>query len=163
MRLEIFNGSSHHLKVALSNWESRGIAEPLTSQNYWATYGHTLGNLKLMESYISAGAELSAGALGGKGQIGPRAFRHVSMTQMTKERILIQANTLKEFKSLVKKLSKPSSQLTPHQLKQFENLTKQFGGRLRYDLNPVKGRILQPHVQVEGLGKSIESRHIWIK
>ena len=38
MRLEIFNGSSHHLKVALSNWEGRGIAEPLTSQNYWSTY-----------------------------------------------------------------------------------------------------------------------------
>ena len=79
MRLDVFNGSSHHLKVALSNWESRGIAEPLTSNNYWATYGHTMGMLNLWSDYMSAGVGLSAGAMGGKGQSGPRRFRHVPM------------------------------------------------------------------------------------
>jgi hypothetical protein len=74
----------------------------------------------------------------------------------------IQAGSLKEFKSLVQQLSKPGSQLTKTELKQFEKLTEQFGGKLRYDLNPVKGKILQPHVQVEGLGTSVGSRHIWL-
>jgi len=74
----------------------------------------------------------------------------------------IQAGSLKEFKSLVQQLSKPGSQLTKAELQQFEKLTEQFGGKLRYDLNPVKGRILQPHVQVEGLGTSVGSRHIWL-
>ena len=163
MRLDVFNGSSHHLKVALSNWESRGIAEPLTSNNYWATYGHTMGMLNLWSDYMSAGVGLSAGAVGGKGQSGLRRFRYVSTTPLIQNGIQIQARTLKEFKSLVKKLSRPGSKLTPAQLRQFERLTKQFGGRLRYDRNPIKGRILQPHVQVEGLGKSIESRHIWVE
>ena len=74
----------------------------------------------------------------------------------------IQAGSLKEFKSLVQQLSKPGSQLTKAELQQFEKLTEQFGGKLRYDLNPVKGKILQPHVQVEGLGTSVGSSHIWL-
>jgi RHS repeat-associated protein len=74
----------------------------------------------------------------------------------------IQAGSLKEFKSLVQQLSKPGSNLTKTELQQFEKLTEQFGGKLRYDLNPVKGKILQPHVQVEGLGTSVGSRHIWL-
>ncbi|TAN19017.1 MAG: RHS repeat-associated core domain-containing protein [Chitinophagaceae bacterium] len=74
----------------------------------------------------------------------------------------IKANSLKEFKSLVQQLSKPGSQLTKTELEQFEKLTERFGGKLRYDLNPVKGKILRPHVQVEGLGSKIASRHIWL-
>jgi hypothetical protein len=50
---------------------------------------------------------------------------------------------------LVIKLSKPGSELTQEELIQFEKLTEQFGGKLRYDLNPVKEKILKPHVQVE--------------
>lgn len=72
----------------------------------------------------------------------------------------IEASSLKEFKYLVQQLSKPASQLTKTELQQFEKLTEQFGGKLRYDLNPVKGKILQPHVQVEGLGTSVGSRYI---
>ena len=75
----------------------------------------------------------------------------------------VKAKSLKEFKSLVKRLSKPGSELTKKELRQLEKLTKKFGGRLRYDRTPVKGKIKKPHVQVEGLGKSLESRHIWIK
>jgi RHS repeat-associated protein len=74
----------------------------------------------------------------------------------------IKANSVKEFKALVKQLSKPGSQLTEQELKEFEKLTEQYGGKLRYDLNPVKGKNLQPHVQVEGLGSSIQSRHVWL-
>ncbi|MGB4415798.1 MAG: hypothetical protein WBI53_13060 [Paludibacter sp.] len=62
----------------------------------------------------------------------------------------------------MQQLSKPGSQLTKAELQQFEKLTEQFEGKLRYDLNPVKGKILQPHVQVEGLGTSVGSRHIWL-
>jgi len=74
----------------------------------------------------------------------------------------IQAGSLKEFKSLVNQLSKPNSELTTQELRQLEKLAKKFGGKLRYDLNPVKGKILKPHVQVEGLGSSVEARHIWL-
>ena len=74
----------------------------------------------------------------------------------------IQAGSLKEFKSLVQQLSKPGSQLTKTELQQFEKLTEQYGGKLRYDINPVKGKILKPHVQVEGLGSKVGSRHIWL-
>ncbi len=74
----------------------------------------------------------------------------------------IVAESLKDFKSLVQRLSKPGSQLSKPELQEFEKLTEQFGGKLRYDLNPVKGKNIQPHVQVEGLGKSIEGRHIWL-
>ncbi|MFZ4632593.1 MAG: hypothetical protein ACOYNO_00150 [Saprospiraceae bacterium] len=74
----------------------------------------------------------------------------------------IQAGSLKEFKALVQHLSKPGSQLSEMELQEFEKLTEQFGGKLRYDLNPVKGKILKPHVQVEGLGSKVGSRHIWL-
>ena len=96
MRLEVFNGSSHHLKVALSNWESRGIAEPLTSQNYWSIYGHTLGMLNLWSTYLPAGVGLSAGALGGKGQMGPRNSRVVSVPSSTKRIVQEKANLKKD-------------------------------------------------------------------
>jgi RHS repeat-associated protein len=75
----------------------------------------------------------------------------------------INANSLKELKSLIQKLSKPSSELTKKELHQFTKLVEKYGGKIRKDLNPVKGKIRKPHVQVEGLGKSIENRHIWLK
>ena len=74
----------------------------------------------------------------------------------------IHAGSLKEFKSLITQLSKPGSELTVQELKQLEKLTEQFGGKMRYDLNPIRGKIRNPHVQIEGLGSSIESRHIWL-
>jgi hypothetical protein len=46
-------------------------------------------------------------------------------------------------------------------LRQLEKLSEKFGGNLRYDLEPVKGRF-KTHVQVEGLGSSLEARHIWL-
>lgn len=39
----------------------------------------------------------------------------------------------------------------------------QFGGRVRVDLHGVEGTGKVPHVHVEGLGKSIEAKHIWIE
>jgi hypothetical protein len=74
----------------------------------------------------------------------------------------IAASSLKEFKYLVRQLSKPGSQLTKTELNQLTRLTEQFGGKLRMDMNPIKGKTLQPHVQVEGLGSSVSSRHIWL-
>lgn len=43
-----------------------------------------------------------------------------------------------------------------------EKLVQKHGGNLRYDLNPVKGKFLHPHVQIENLTPSIKSRHIWL-
>ena len=56
-------------------------------------------------------------------------------------------------------------EMTQRQLKKLEKLVNKFGGKVRRDMNPVKrsrGR-LDPHVQIEGLGKSIESRKIFLK
>ena len=75
----------------------------------------------------------------------------------------IKASNVKQLKALIKKLSKPGSELNAKELKKLEKLVEKFGGRIRRDLNPVKGKIKKPHVQVEGLGKSVESRHIWLK
>ncbi|TAF34691.1 MAG: hypothetical protein EAZ57_02950 [Cytophagales bacterium] len=74
----------------------------------------------------------------------------------------IQAGSLKEFKSLVQNLSKYGSEINQAELQQLEKLAEKFGGKLRYDLNPVKGKVLKPHVQVEGLGTSVEGRKIWL-
>jgi RHS repeat-associated protein len=78
----------------------------------------------------------------------------------------IKANNLKELKALINKLSKPNSPyLTQKELNKLNKLVEQFGGKVRRDLNPVKkanGR-LDPHVQIEGFGTSIKSRHIFIK
>lgn len=65
MRYKVLNSGLHHLKVALLSMENRGWAEPLTSYNYWNTYGHTLGMLNLMGTYIPAGVGVSAAAQGG--------------------------------------------------------------------------------------------------
>lgn len=75
----------------------------------------------------------------------------------------IKANSLKELKGLIRQLSQPGSELTQKELSQLTKLVKRYGGKIRKDLSPVKGKIRKPHVQVEGLGKSVESRHIWLK
>ena len=78
----------------------------------------------------------------------------------------IRANNVKELKTLIRDLSKPNSpDLTQRELKALEKLVKSFGGSIRRDFNPVKranGR-LDPHVQIEGFGTSIKSRHIFVK
>ena len=74
----------------------------------------------------------------------------------------VEAGSLKEFKSVVKDLSKPGSKLSQEELNQFGKVAERFGGKLRYDLNPVKGKNLEPHVQVEGLGSKVGSRHVWL-
>jgi RHS repeat-associated protein len=75
----------------------------------------------------------------------------------------IKASSIKELKRLIKQLSKPGSELTKKELRQLTKLVEKYGGKIRKDLNPIKGRIKKPHVQVTGLGKSIEHRHIWLK
>ena len=65
MRHRILNGPSHHMRAYLLSLEAKGWAEPLTSYNYWKTYGSTLGSLLVMDSYVSMAAGLSGGAQGG--------------------------------------------------------------------------------------------------
>ncbi|MGY0425269.1 MAG: RHS repeat domain-containing protein, partial [Polaribacter sp.] len=86
-------------------------------------------------------------------------FKGFSLWRSTR----IAVGSLKGLKLLIKQLSKPGLELTKKELKNLEKLVEKFGGKLRKDLNPVKGKIKKPHVQVEGLGKSIESRHVWLK
>ena len=99
-----------------------------------------------------------AGGLAGAAEVG--AGEAVEVAAASGGRIV--ANSAKEFKSLVNQLSKPTSRLSSQELQQLEKLAGEFGGKLRYDLNPVKGKLLQPHVQVEGLGSKVGNRHIWL-
>ena len=75
----------------------------------------------------------------------------------------IEAATLKELKQLINLLSKPGSKLTQKELNALKGIVEKEGGNVRIDLSGVKGSGIEPHAHVEGLGKSIESRHIWLK
>jgi hypothetical protein len=75
----------------------------------------------------------------------------------------ITANSLKEFKQLVNNLSQYGSELDQVELNELKLLTEKYGGTLRYDLNPIKGRVIKPHVQIKGLGQKVTHRHICLK
>ena len=53
MRRTVMEGNSRVLKAAIINMERAGRMEPLTATNYWNTYGHTLGSLNIIGSYMS--------------------------------------------------------------------------------------------------------------
>ena len=65
----------------------------------------------------------------------------------------------KELKSLINVLSKDDSRLGYNALQKLEKLVTKYGGKVRYDLDPIKGS-RGAHIQIENLGKSIESKHI---
>ena len=44
-------------------------------------------------------------------------------------------------------------------LKKLENTVEKYGGKVRYDMLPIKGK-RGPHVQIEGFGTSVKSKHI---
>ena len=71
--------------------------------------------------------------------------------------------SLKRLKKLIKKHSKPTnSGLNKQKLNQLERVVNKAGGKIRVDLEGVKGTGVRPHAHVEGLGSKIESRHIWL-
>ena len=102
-----------------------------------AVFGHAVGNLNRVHNVNMSGSGRSAGR--------------------------IYAETLKDFKALVNKLSQPGSKLTQAELDELRKLASKFGGRVRVDLDGIRGTGVNPHAHVEGLGKSVESRHIWLE
>jgi len=159
-------------------YDRQGIVVGTERDDTTYTPGNSIVQEDLNEGYVLYNGQLAiqitcpAGVIGGAGileLIGPGGllklksvvsfFKGFSLWRSTR----VVAGSLKELKFLIKQLSKPGSELTKKELKQLEKLVIKFGGKLRKDLNPVKGKINKPHVQVEGLGKSIESRHIWLK
>jgi hypothetical protein len=74
-----------------------------------------------------------------------------------------EVTSLKEFKQLVFRLSKPDSKLSQYELNQIRKLSRKYGGKIRVDLQGVRGSGVNPHVHIENLGNKIESRHIWLK
>lgn len=88
-------------------------------------------------------------------------FTNGASTEITK-------SSLKRIKRLLKKLSDNSrhnSGLSQEKTDQLRRIVEKAGGKLRNDgASGVKGSSAGiPHVQTEGLGKSIDSRHIWTK
>ncbi|MDL2262668.1 hypothetical protein LJC11_04095 [Bacteroidales bacterium OttesenSCG-928-I21] len=144
--------------------EANGLAEPIGLNDWIDFHGKTYYNMYR----LAAGTSLAFQFIGAPtGQSMPRMGGY--NLKMSGGNVTVNgggrivANSAKEYKSLILQLSKPGSQLTKVELQQFQKLTKQFGGTLRYDLNPVKGKILKPHIQVEGLGSKVGSRHIWLE
>jgi RHS repeat-associated protein len=74
----------------------------------------------------------------------------------------ITATSLKEFKTLIRELSKNNNTINRSELKQLQKLSSRFGGSVRQDLNPVKGN-RPAHVQVEELGQRVEARKILLE
>lgn len=75
----------------------------------------------------------------------------------------IEANSVSELKSLVRQLSKPGSKMTQKELNQLKRLAKKHGGKVRVDGTGVRGTGVNNHAHIEGLGNSIESRHLWLE
>lgn len=80
----------------------------------------------------------------------------------------IPKSSRKRVKRLIKDLSDNSRQnkgLSQEKTDQLRRIVEKAGGKLRNDgASGVKGSSAgKPHVQTEGLGKSIDSRHIWTK
>jgi hypothetical protein len=75
----------------------------------------------------------------------------------------ISANSVGELKTLIKQLSKPGSKITQKELNQLKRLAKKHGGKVRVDGTGVRGTGVNNHAHIEGLGNSVESRHIWLE
>lgn len=80
----------------------------------------------------------------------------------------ITKSSRKRVKRLIKSLSDNSRQnngLSQEKTDQLRRIVEKAGGKLRNDgASGVKGSSAgKPHVQTEGLGKGIDSRHIWTK
>ena len=72
--------------------------------------------------------------------------------------------SLKRFKRVIRNLSKPDTNgLSQKKLDQLKRITNRFDAKVRVDLEGITGTGVRPHAHVEGLGKKIESRHIWLQ
>ena len=97
---------------------------------------------------------------------GLRAFLAVNYAATKSVNKGITKSSRKRVKRLIKNLSDNSRQnngLSQEKVDQLRRIVEKAGGKLRNDgATGVKGSSAgKPHVQTEGLGKSIDSRHIW--
>lgn len=92
MRYKVRKGDSHALKQALENFESQGIAEPLTGVNYWNTYGQTLGTLNLFGLYFNMMNDVS-GYMGGN----VKGNRRYNMPASGQSKVSSSGPSLQEF------------------------------------------------------------------
>jgi len=69
------------------------------------------------------------------------------------------------LKRAVTNLSKPENNpgLNQNKLNQLRRIADKAGVKIRIDIEGVKGTGVSPHGHVEGLGRSIEKRHIWLQ
>lgn len=103
-------------------------------------------------------------AVPGKGAI-KQGIKKLITKNASKE---ITKSSRKRVKRLVKDLSDNSRQnngLSQEKTDQLRRIVEKAGGKIRNDgASGVKGSSAgKPHIQTEGLGKSIDSRHIWTK
>ncbi len=76
----------------------------------------------------------------------------------------ITKSSLNRLKNLVKRLSRIENVgLSQNKLDQLGRVGERAGAKVRVDIDGVKGTGVRPHAHLEGLGKKVESRHIWLQ
>ena len=109
---------------------------------------------------IPRGSNPGSGVRSIGGRVRSTTWRGVQKFSKTSSKLTrtVTRSSIKRLKRTILKLSR-SKGVTRQQLNKLENAVKRAGGRVRYDLHSVKGN-WGPHVQIEGFGTSIQSRHI---
>jgi response regulator of citrate/malate metabolism len=72
---------------------------------------------------------------------------------------------MKRFKRAINNLSKLENNLglSQDKLDQLRRIADKAKAQVRVDLKGVKGTGVKPHAHVEGMGKKVELRHIWLQ
>lgn len=76
----------------------------------------------------------------------------------------VTRSSSQRLKTTIRNLSRhESSGLSQQKIDQLRRIAERAGARVRIDRDGVKGMGVRPHAHVEGLGKKVQSRHIWIR
>jgi RHS repeat-associated protein len=140
MRNDLVNGDGYKgFGRAIQKREAAGRAEPITAENYWDTYGHTLGSLRAAAPYIKAGAGLSAGAQGGGGQAQPKRFNYVRQISHGTSRALQRGVTPKQVNDALKNPLK----VKPTKYDSFGRPSQTYIGKnATVVVNPTTGKVI---------------------
>ena len=139
MRHRILNGPSHHMRAYLLSLEAKGWAEPLTSYNYWKTYGSTLGSLLVMDSYVSMAVGLSGGAQSSVSLSINRQFRYLKQYTHINARMLQRKISHDDIIDAIKKPLKIKSE----KIDKFGRSSQVYiGKRVTVVVNPKTGKLI---------------------
>jgi RHS repeat-associated protein len=114
MRYKIMQGGSHVLRESIRSFENRGWAEPLTGENYWNTYGATLGKLRVFAQVFEA-VSMGTSAVGG-----------VSASRSLASRVNVSKGSNSTLNAVKTNVTEKGIQLTKSQSKSISSLKSQI-------------------------------------